>query len=94
LLQPLLANQLLYLEPLPWGELQLLQQGPPGARAAQHPPLLCVDGHSEKKAYYENVWTGMLPENTETWPEGETWRNSWSLGTILPVSQGGLLYEI
>ncbi len=38
-----------------------------------------------KKAYYEEVWTGMLPENTETWPEGESWKASWPYGKIPPL---------
>lgn len=47
-----------------------------------------------KKAYYESVWTGMLPENTETWPDGEIWKNNWSLGKIPPLKIGGFSYEI
>lgn len=36
----------------------------------------------------------MLPENTETWPNGVAWKANWSLGTILPLTEGGLIYEI
>ena len=47
-----------------------------------------------KKTYDEKVWTGMLPESTETWPEGENWRRKWSLGHIPPIREGKFSYEI
>lgn len=46
------------------------------------------------RAKYEFVWTGMLPENTETWPEGNVCKASWSLGKIAPLADEGLVYEI
>lgn len=59
-----------------------------------------VSGHIDyldylsKRAYYEGIWTGMLPENTETWPGGEAWKANWSLGKIPPFTSKGLTYEI
>lgn len=30
-------------------------------------------------------WTGVLPNNTLTWTEGENWRNNWKWGKIPPL---------
>lgn len=51
-------------------------------------------GYLSKKAYYEGIWTGMLPENTESWEEGDAWKANWSLGSIQPLVEKGLIYEI
>lgn len=37
-------------------------------------------------AQKKGVWTGMLPENTQTWTGGEAWKANWPWGEIPPLT--------
>lgn len=34
----------------------------------------------------QGLFTGVLPEHTQTWTEGETWKANWPWGKILPLT--------
>lgn len=49
-----------------------------------------VKGHVEKiielsKLSQKGIWTGVLPNNTLTWTNGENWRRNWKWGNIPPL---------